>query len=67
MDSLSTPIDDDENKMYLRNSLEKTQSKMISPKIYDLAGRRVRQPFESLATGFYIIKWKNETKKVFVQ
>ena len=37
------------------------------PKIYDLSGRRIRGPLEGLATGFYILKWNNETKKVFVQ
>jgi|TARA_Y100000289_G_scaffold60491_1_gene67525 hypothetical protein len=37
------------------------------PKIYDLTGRRLRGPLEQLATGFYILKWHNQTKKVFVQ
>jgi len=37
------------------------------PKIYDVSGRRVEGPIESLATGVYILRWKNETKKVFVQ
>jgi len=37
------------------------------PKVYDVAGRRVEGPIENLATGVYILKWKNETKKVFVQ
>jgi hypothetical protein len=37
------------------------------PRIYDLSGRRVRGTIESLPTGFYILKWKHETKKVFVQ
>ena len=37
------------------------------PRIYDLSGRRMRGPIEQLATGFYILKWHNQTKKVFVQ
>ena len=37
------------------------------PKIYDLAGRRLRGPIEQLRTGFYILKWHNQTKKVFVE
>ena len=37
------------------------------PKIYDMTGRRVRGPVESLATGVYILKWEGLTKKVFVQ
>lgn len=35
--------------------------------IYDIAGREVRGPVENLAAGIYILKWKNVTKKVFVQ
>ena len=37
------------------------------PQIYDMTGRRVRGPVESLATGVYILKWGTVTKKVFVQ
>lgn len=37
------------------------------PKIYDLTGRRIKGPVDQLATGFYILKWHNQTKKVFVQ
>ncbi len=37
------------------------------PRIYDITGRRVEKPFESLARGVYILKWKGHTKKVFVQ
>ena len=38
-----------------------------SPRIYDMAGRRLRGPLESLASGVYILKWAGVTKKVFVQ
>jgi len=37
------------------------------PTIYDMSGRRMRGPVEELATGIYILKWDNLTKKVFVQ
>ena len=37
------------------------------PRIYDLSGRRIRGSVESLPTGFYILKWNHEVKKVFVQ
>lgn len=37
------------------------------PDIYDMAGRKMSGPVESLATGVYILKWKGLTKKVFVQ
>jgi hypothetical protein len=39
----------------------------VSPRIYDMTGREVRGPVENLAAGIYILKWKNVTKKVFVQ
>lgn len=38
-----------------------------SPRIYDLSGRRVKGSVENLPTGFYILKWNHEVKKVFVQ
>lgn len=38
-----------------------------TPKIYDLYGRRVDSNFNSLATGFYILKWRNKTKKIYIQ
>ena len=38
-----------------------------TPRIYDVSGRRVRGQIGSLATGVYILKWGNVTKKVFVQ
>ena len=37
------------------------------PRIYDMAGRRVRGDIDQLATGVYILKWGTVTKKVFVQ
>ena len=37
------------------------------PKVYDMTGRRVRGDIESLASGVYILKWENVTKKVFIQ
>ena len=37
------------------------------PKIYDITGRIVSQPIEGLATGIYILKYENSTKKIFVQ
>lgn len=37
------------------------------PRIYDITGRKVEKPFDELATGVYILKWKGYTKKVFVQ
>ena len=37
------------------------------PRIYDMAGRQVEKPFDQLARGVYILKWKGYTKKVFVQ
>ena len=37
------------------------------PRIYDMMGRKVDKPFEELAPGVYILKWKGYTKKVFVQ
>ncbi len=38
-----------------------------SPRIFDILGREVDKPFDQLASGVYILKWKNKTKKVFVQ
>lgn len=38
-----------------------------NPRIFDILGRKVDTPFDQLATGVYILKWKNKTKKVFVQ
>lgn len=37
------------------------------PRVFDILGREIDAPFEQLATGVYILKWKNKTKKVFVQ
>ena len=37
------------------------------PRIYDMTGRKVEKPFDQLARGVYILKWKGYTKKVFVQ
>lgn len=37
------------------------------PRIYDIMGRKVEKPFDELATGVYILKWKGYTKKVYVQ
>jgi len=37
------------------------------PRIYDMAGRRVRGDIDQLVTGVYILKWGSVTKKVFVQ
>ena len=37
------------------------------PRIYDMMGRKVDKPFDELAPGVYILKWKGYTKKVFVQ
>lgn len=47
-----------------------SDSKIIpfgAPKVYDIAGRQIDVPVENLASGVYILKWKNVTKKVFVQ
>ena len=38
-----------------------------APRIYDILGREVDKPFDQLATGVYILKWKRVTRKVFVQ
>lgn len=38
-----------------------------NPHIYDMSGRRVKGPVENLASGVYILRWKDTTKKVFVQ
>ena len=37
------------------------------PRIYDMTGRKVEKPFDQLARGVYILKWKGYPKKVFVQ
>jgi len=37
------------------------------PQIYDILGQKVDKPFDQLATGVYILRWKRVTKKVFVQ
>jgi hypothetical protein len=37
------------------------------PRIYDILGREVDKPFDQLATGVYILRWKRVTRKVFVQ
>jgi hypothetical protein len=39
----------------------------LPPRIYDLSGRRIRGSVDNLPTGFYILKWNHEVKKVFVQ
>jgi len=37
------------------------------PRIYDMLGREIDKPFDQLATGVYILRWKRVTRKVFVQ
>jgi len=37
------------------------------PIIFDILGREIDKPLDQLASGVYILKWKNKTKKVFVQ
>lgn len=37
------------------------------PEVYDVTGRRVTTPIDELATGAYILRWANVTKKIFVQ
>jgi hypothetical protein len=37
------------------------------PRIYDILGREIDKPFDQLATGVYILRWKRVTRKVFVQ
>ena len=37
------------------------------PRIFDITGREIKGPVDNLATGVYVLKWKNVTKKVFVQ
>jgi hypothetical protein len=37
------------------------------PIIFDILGREIDKPLDQLASGIYILKWKNKTKKVFVQ
>ena len=37
------------------------------PQIFDMTGRRVEGPIDTLATGVYILRWGRVTKKVFVQ
>ena len=48
-------------------SSESTISMGAKPQIYDMLGRKVQKPFDQLASGVYILKWKRVTKKVFVQ
>jgi|11_taG_2_1085331.scaffolds.fasta_scaffold06501_2 hypothetical protein len=48
-------------------SSENTVSFGGKPQIYDMLGRKVQKPFDQLASGVYILKWKSVTKKVFVQ
>jgi hypothetical protein len=37
------------------------------PRIFDITGREIKGPVDNLAAGVYVLKWKNVTKKVFVQ
>ena len=48
-------------------SSESTINIGAKPQVYDMLGRKIEKPFDQLASGVYILKWKNVTKKVFVQ
>jgi hypothetical protein len=38
-----------------------------NPRVFDITGREIKGPVDNLATGVYVLKWRNVTKKVFVQ
>lgn len=64
------PVEQDYSVSMVKDLIVASSSNKLwgnKPKIYDVLGRPVSSPIESLPTGVYILKWKSVTKKVFVQ